>query len=175
MNPDPGLDELQKLRSAVSSEPRNAQLRYLLAAEMAQARDFQGAVLEFSAAIALDPMLHMARFQLGLLHLTLAQPDHMSAVLAPLEALGDDNALKHFKWGLESLAKEELERSIDNFRCGIELNSSNAPLNRDMQLIVDRVRAVLAEQADITTPAAPHAPESSVRTDFSLYSDATKH
>jgi tetratricopeptide (TPR) repeat protein len=174
MNRDPGPDELQRLKSAVSDEPRNAQLRYLLGAEMAQSQDFQGAVLEFSAAIALDPMLHTARFQLGLLHLTLAQPDHMSAVLAPLEALADDNALKHFKRGLESLAKEELDACIDKLRCGIELNHSNAPLNRDMQLIVDRVRSLLSEHAD-NAPDATEEAKSSVRTDFSLYSDATKH
>jgi cytochrome c-type biogenesis protein CcmH/NrfG len=55
-----GLDELRK---AVVNDPRNADLRYLLGAEMAQQKDYEGAVMEMSAAIAFNPLLHLARFQ----------------------------------------------------------------------------------------------------------------
>ena len=176
-NEDTG--ELQKLRSAVLNDPRNAELRYLLGAEMAQSRDYDGAILELSAAIALNPMLHVARLQLGLLHLTLAQPHHTIAVLAPLEDLGDADALKHFKRGLETLIKDEFDACIAHLERGIELNGANAPLNGDMQLIVDKVKVVVAERR----PSAP-PPElkpsdagdvSQVRTDFSLYNETTRH
>jgi tetratricopeptide (TPR) repeat protein len=178
MKQDDEGSELKKLRKAVLEEPRNAELRYLLAAEMAQAQDYEGAVLEFSAAIALNPMLHVARLQLGLLHLTLGQPHHTTAVLAPLEDLGDDDAIKHFKRGLEALIADAFESCLANLQRGIELNRSNAPLNRDMQLIIDRVHAFLAERAR-TKATAPDAPteeaEPRVRTDFSLYNETTKH
>lgn len=165
-------NELTQLRRAVLNDPRNAELRYLLAAEMAQKQDYEGAVLEFSAAVALNPMLHVARLQLGLLHLTLTQPQHTIAVLAPLEDLGDDVALKHFKRGLEALIRDDFAACVTSLRHGIELNHENEPLNRDMSLIIDKVTAVLSEQSAAASTAAAAA---EVRTDFSLYSSTTKH
>jgi len=178
MSQDEEINEVKKLRSAVLNDPRNAELRYLLAAEMAQAQDYEGAVLEFSAAIALNPMLHVARLQLGLLHLTLAQTHHTIAVLAPLEDLGDDEPLKYFKRGLEALIKDEFETCIVNLTHGIELNRSNTPLNGDMQLIIDKVAALLSERkAQAAEPASEQLASSDpvVRTDFSLYNETTKH
>lgn len=173
MSQDEKSDDVRKLRSAVVNDPRNAELRYLLAAEMAQTQDYEGAVLEFSAAIALNPHLHVARLQLGLLHLTLAQTHHTIAVLAPLEDLADDDALKHFKRGLEALIADDLDVCVTNLKHGIALNALNAPLNGDMQLLLDKVMTVLAER-DGSAPAT-RATDPQVRTDFSLYSEPTRH
>ena len=153
--------DLAQLRRAVLEEPRNGERRYLLGAELAQQRDYEGAVLEMSAAVALNPLLHVARLQLGLLHLTLAQPHHTIAVLAPLEELSDDSALKHFKHGLEALIRDDFDSCVRALEMGIAANRDNLPLNRDMQLIVERVKSVTAER-ESQDPAA-------VRTDFSLY------
>jgi tetratricopeptide (TPR) repeat protein len=171
MSQDEKSDDMQRLRRAVLNDPRNAELRYLLAAEMAQTQDYEGAVLEFSAAIALNPMLHVARLQLGLLHLTLAQTHHTIAVLAPLEDLADDDALKYFKRGLEALIKDEFDACVTNLQQGIALNTTNAPLNVDMQLLVDKVVAVLAEREGGSAAVA----DPQVRTDFSLYNEQTRH
>ena len=154
--------DLAQLRRAVLGEPRNGERRYLLGAELAQQRDYEGAVLEMSAAVALNPLLHIARLQLGLLHLTLAQPHHTVAVLAPLEELPDDSPLKHFKHGLEALIRDEFDSCVRALERGIALNHDNAPLNRDMQLIVERVKSITA-----ATRESPDAAD--VRTDFSLY------
>ena len=147
MNEELGVNEL---RRAVVNEPRNAELRYLLGAEMAQQKDYDGAVMEMSAAIALNPLLHIARFQLGLLHLTMARPDHAIAVLAPLENLDDHSALKHFKRGLESLIRDDFDHCMTHLRHGIELNHNNAPLNRDMTMLMGKV----ADAAAAATPIA---------------------
>ena len=160
-------DDLEQLRQAALQDPRNGRLRYLLGAEMAQQRDYAGAVLELSAAIALDPFLHAARLQLGLLHLTRNEPQHMLTVLAPLEELQDDSPLKHFKRGLEALARDDLSSCLAALRHGIGLNTQNAALNRDMALIVERVQALVDDRsAQIGTGAE--------RTDFSLYG-LTRH
>jgi cytochrome c-type biogenesis protein CcmH/NrfG len=42
----------EELRRAVVSDPRNAELRYLFGAELAQQRDYDGAVMEWTAAAA---------------------------------------------------------------------------------------------------------------------------
>jgi hypothetical protein len=163
-------DNLGALRRAVLDDPRNGEKRYLLGAELAQQRDYEGAVLEMSAAVALNPFLHVARLQLGLLHLTMAQPHHTVAVLAPLEELGDESPLKHFKRGLEALINDDFAGCIAALTRGIELNTQNAPLNGDMQLLIDRVQEVVRT----AQTARDEGAEDSVRTDFSAY-DVTRH
>jgi tetratricopeptide (TPR) repeat protein len=167
-----GVPQITELRHAVVNNPRNAELRYLLGAEMAQQKDYDGAVMEMSAAIALNPLLHTARFQLGLLHLTMGRADHAVAVLAPLENLDDTAPLKHFKRGLEALVRDDFSNCIVCLRSGIELNLDNAPLNVDMKLLLERVseefeRLAAAKQA--TNPLSATSDDSEVRTDFSLY------
>src|SRR3954469_3688746 len=94
--------DLQQIKSAVASDPGNAELRYLLGAELAQQRDYDGAVVEMRTALAIDPNLHFARLQLGLLYLTMARPDESLEIWGPLESLDDATALKSFKHGLEA-------------------------------------------------------------------------
>lgn len=165
--------EVAKLRRAVVHEPGNANLRYLLGVEMAQAKDYEGAVLELSAAVALDSALDMARFQLGLLQLTLGQVEQMRLVLAPLENASDDAPLKHFKRGLEALVTDDFATCLTCLRHGIELNRQNEALNHDMSLIVSKVAAIVAEAAG--QQSRSDQPAKTVRTDFSLYGDATRH
>lgn len=160
-------NDLAELRRAVLDDPRNGEKRYLLGAELAQQRDYESAVLEMSAAIALNPFLHVARLQLGLLHLTMAQPHHTVAVLGPLEELPDDSPLKHFKRGLEALISDDFAACVGSLERGLELNRDNAALNRDMRLIIDRVRPLSDASQDPRDPGA-------VRTDFSLYG-LTRH
>lgn len=172
--------ELAALRRAVLNDPRNGELRYLLAAHMAQQRDYDSAVLEFSAAIALNPQLHGARFQLGLLHLTLGQLQHAFTVLAPLEDLGDGAALKFFMRGLMALARDDFAACVENLRHGMHLNTDNEPLNRDMAMLLERVQTAgdkaLASQPAATAGAPGQTPADAdvVRTDFSLYGES-KH
>lgn len=158
--------DIAALRRAVLDDPRNGEKRYLLGAELAQQRDYDSAVLEMTAAIALAPFLHIARLQLGLLHLTMAQPHHTLAVLAPLEELPDEAPLKHFKHGLEALIRDDFVACAGALERGIALNKDNAPLNHDMQLILDQVRGLLAQAA---APPASQDAADAIRTDFSLY------
>jgi tetratricopeptide (TPR) repeat protein len=158
---------LEDLRRAVVNDPRNAELRYLLGAEMAQQKDYDSAVMEMSAAIALNPLLHVARFQLGLLHLTMARPDHATTVLGPLESLDDASSLKHFKRGLEALMKDDFANSVSHLREGIALNNENPPLNRDMNLLMEKINEAIAANESTHGSASADA----IRTDFSLYSN----
>jgi tetratricopeptide (TPR) repeat protein len=165
--PDDAASDLAELRQAALNDPSNGVLRYLLAAELADLQDYDGAVLEFSAAIALDPSLHIARLQLGLLQLTLARTDQTLAVLAPLEGLADDQPLKYFKRGLEALIYDDFQVCVQTLQQGIDLNTANPALNRDMSLIIERVREALNAPEALSTQEA-------VRTDFSLYG-VTRH
>jgi tetratricopeptide (TPR) repeat protein len=177
MNPP----DLQQIRAAVAQDPRNAELRYLLGAELAQQKEYEAAVVEMQAALQLDPKLHFARFQLGLLYLTMARPDHSIEIWAPLESLDESAALKFFKRGLEALIRDDFDTCVGMLRQGISLNTQNAPLNHDMTMVIDRVgEALVPGPVGIATPAAQAgqpAAANAVRTDFSLYGEpgGTKH
>ena len=162
----PPENDLARLEQATRNDAGNAELHYLLGAELAQAGDYPRAVVEMGRAIELQPELHTARFQLGLLHLTMAEPQHSLAVWAPLEQSGNP-ALKSFKRGLEALIRDELAACIGFLEAGIAANTVNPPLNRDMRLVIENTRRALQPQP---APAGPQA----VRTDFSLYGQSEK-
>jgi tetratricopeptide (TPR) repeat protein len=132
--------ELQRLRAAILREPANAELRYLLGAEHAQRQKYPEAVAAMHTALDINPKLHFARLQLGLLYLNLSQPDHSLAVWAPLEELDETAALKAFKRGLEALIRDDFPACIGYLQQGIDLNKHNATLNDDMSQLIERVR-----------------------------------
>jgi tetratricopeptide (TPR) repeat protein len=142
--------ELQRLRAAISRDPGNAELRYLLGAEHAQRREYPEAVAQIRTALDINPKLHFARLQLGLLYLTMSQPDDSIAVWAPLEELDESAALKAFKRGLEALIRDDFPTCIDYLQQGIDLNKQNATLNDDMSQLIERVRdgSVIAPAQD---------------------------
>lgn len=170
---DTSEEAITELRQAAANDPRNGELRYLLGVALAEHRRYQEAVLELSAALALNPLLHTARLQLGLLHLTMAQAHHASAVLAPLENLEDTAALKHFKRGLEALAVDDFGTALASLQRGMELNTENEPLNGDMKLIADRITAAMAANQGTESNDTAAQP-AGVHTDFSLYG-LTRH
>lgn len=160
--------ELQRLRAAIVRDPVNAELRYLLGAELAQRREYSEAVQQMRAALDIDPKLHFARLQLGLLYLSMSQPDVSLAIWAPLEELDENAPLKAFKRGLEALIRDDFPACIGFLQRGISLNKQNAPLNYDMSQLIDRVRDGSVIAAPV--PARQH-------TEFAVYGEpsGTKH
>jgi tetratricopeptide (TPR) repeat protein len=136
----PDSPELQRLRAAIVREPANAELRYLLGAELAQRHEYPEAVAAMHSALDINPKLHFARLQLGLLYLNMSQPDHSLAVWAPLEELDETAALKAFKRGLEALIRDDFPACIVYLQQGIDLNKHNTTLNDDMSQLIERVR-----------------------------------
>ena len=160
--------ELLRLRAAIVRDPGNAELRYLLGAELAQRREYPEAVAQMRTALDINPKLHFARLQLGLLYLTMSQPDDSLAIWAPLEELDETAALKAFKRGLEALIRDDFNACIGFLQQGIHLNKQNATLNDDMSQLIDRVR-------DGSVIAAPNS--ANLAPDFSQFGEpsGTKH
>jgi len=160
--------ELQRLRAAITREPGNAELRYLLGAELAQRREYPEAVRQMRTALEINPKLHFARLQLGLLYLTMSQPDDSLATWAPLEELDESAALKAFKRGLEALIRDDFSTCIGYLQRGIDLNKQNATLNDDMSQLIEKVR-----DGSVIAPPAASRPSD----DFTRYGEpsGTKH
>jgi tetratricopeptide (TPR) repeat protein len=168
--------ELARLVEAVQSDPTNAKNLYLLGAEFASLGRYDEAMQAMHHAVVLDPGLYMAHFQLGLLHLTSARPVEAIAAWAPLEALPHETYLRQFKEGLEALIRDDFAACIALLESGIRANPENSALNRDMAMLLERVRPALTEPSAAAAPTTPTADEpSAVRTDFSLYQRNTKH
>lgn len=125
-----------------------AKYLYMLGAEYAQIGMMDRAAEHMGQAIDMDPDLHTARFQLGLLHITCNQPAQALSVLAPLEKLPDDHAFHQFGVGLTYLLQDQLGACRAALTRGIELNSASAspnlPLNADMNKLLNS----LAELGD---------------------------
>jgi tetratricopeptide (TPR) repeat protein len=157
----------QQIEAAVAAEPGNASLRYLMAADRASQGRYEDALMEFRATLKLDPALHVARFQLGLLQLTMARPDDALGTWAPLEQLPTDAPLRHFRRGLEALIRDDFPGCIESLESGIRLNRENAPLNRDMAMVIERARTAMnGGPGDTSTSANP---SSVSQRDLSIY------
>jgi tetratricopeptide (TPR) repeat protein len=127
------------LKRALLQTPQQGRLHYLLGAEYAQIGLYERAIAAMTEAITLDSSLHLAIFQLGLLHLTQGQPELAAKVWLPLEELDAQAPLRLFSLGLQHLAKDEFIACKEKLLQGIQLNQSIPELNQDMQRILDQL------------------------------------
>ncbi len=128
------------LKRAIEKNPENANVVYFLAAEHAQIGLYERAMEGMERALQIDPALHTARFQLGLLYLTSARVEPALATLEPLTTLGDDSYFACFSLGLGHLIRDEFADCKRLLERGIELNQSNVPLNQDMLRIIEAIK-----------------------------------
>jgi tetratricopeptide (TPR) repeat protein len=167
MSSKPSLEELER---AVSSAPENAPLRYLLGATLASDQQYERAADEIMHALQLQPDLHTARLQLGLLYLTMGQPPSRSrAIWEPLEQLAPGSPLRLFKQGLEALVRDDFATCANLLEQGIHANHDNQPLNHDMELVLQVARQKLTPTQARSSETSGTLSEQQLRTDFSLY------
>lgn len=127
------------LKHAVAHHPEDARLHYLLGVEYAQVGMYDRALVSLEQAIAQDATLDMAVFQLGLLYLTLGQPEQAITAWGELDRLTAEAPLRLFRDGLAHLIRDDFAACRDLLIRGIETNPDNAALNADMQQILDRI------------------------------------
>jgi tetratricopeptide (TPR) repeat protein len=146
-------ESISLLKRAQNKAPKQGNIHYLLGAEHAQIGLYDRAAEEMTKAIELDPNLHTASFQLGLLHMTSGRVDEATKAWSHLDSLGQKNPLYLFKTGLMHLARDEFEPSMDNLRKGIQLNKTNDALNRDMLRVLGDVEKLVGAAKANATPA----------------------
>jgi tetratricopeptide (TPR) repeat protein len=134
-------EAIEYLKRAVALVPRDAKVAYFLGAEHAQIGLYDRAIEDISRAVEIDPQLHAAHFQLGLLYLLQGRVENAINAWRPLDRLGEGDALFHFKTGLEHLARDEFPGCRAHLERGLALNRSNSALNTDMQRVLDELSA----------------------------------
>jgi hypothetical protein len=144
----------QCLLQAMQLQPGSATPHFLLGANCAQSGLNDQAEAAFIACLSRAPDFLIARFQLGLLQLTNSRAATAHATWEPLLALGDDHYLKLFVQGFLAILHADKGAAQDFICRGIALNSEIPPLNRDMQGVLGRLDALVAEP-ETSPPVAP--------------------
>lgn len=139
-------------RTAVQEEPTSPLPSFLLGAELAQAGRIEEAIQAYATATLIAPEVHMARYQLGLLQFTSGQAALSLVTWQPLLALPATDPLSAFVKGFAEMASDRFVEALGHFRSGQALNTENAPLNADIQMVIDRIEALRHSQG--ATPSA---------------------
>jgi tetratricopeptide (TPR) repeat protein len=143
---------LRLFTQASAEQPSSGLPHFLMGAELAQAGRIAEAEAAFANAVLLAPDLAIARYQLGLLQFTSGRAALALVTWQPLFTLPNSEPLQRFVHGFAALAQDSFQEALALFREGMAANTSNAPLNKDIQLVIDEVEKLLAKSG--TAPAA---------------------
>lgn len=134
---------LAYLKEAAARADVSAQALFMLGSEYAQLGMLPDAKAAMHRAVEQDSELWIARFQLGMLHLTSGEPDAAKASWAPFDHMAahhPDAHLAAFRQGMLHLMADEFDLAVRALRNGVELNSRNEPLNGDMRRVIDAIQ-----------------------------------
>ncbi|MFT3736038.1 MAG: hypothetical protein QM776_13600 [Rhodocyclaceae bacterium] len=151
---------LKSIQSAHQDAPNYAAAMFFLGSEYAQIGMYDRGVEEMTRAVEMAPEFHIARFQLGLLHLTSGRPLPAQEMWEPLGSLAEDHPetyLRVFKDGLEALIGDRFDECRALLQRGQAINTLNLPLNADMQKIIDALPSSDGEPGAGSDAAAPEA------------------
>ncbi|MGE5566078.1 MAG: tetratricopeptide repeat protein [Parcubacteria group bacterium] len=138
---------LEALDALLGEYPNDGRLHFLQGSLLAGAKRYPEARAAMAKAVEAAPGFALARFQYGLLELTSGNAAIAQDILLPLATLPADHYLRTFASGLNHLIRDEFAATIERLEEGIAQNTENAPLNRDMQMLIDECRNKLGEQA----------------------------
>lgn len=172
------ISHLKDLQQFHRNAPQYADATYFLGAEYAQIGMYDRAVEQMSDAVAIAPHMSIARFQLGLLHLTSGRVDAARlawSALGEIESTHPDYYLHLFKDGMEALAEDRFEDCKQLLTQGQGMNKANIPLNGDMQRVLDSLPKDAAEPPVGTSVDETPEGEQQEHLFLSAYKNKTSH
>lgn len=125
------------LKEGVEKFSDDPKIAYVLGAEYAQIGMFEKAEFEMRRAIELDPTLHTASFQLGLMLLTQGRNQDAALSWEALNVLPETHCLWLFKTGLNHMVAEENELARKFLEEGIQANDFSPELTKDMLMVLE--------------------------------------
>lgn len=150
---DDSTDGVLAIDRALNDHPIDPRLHFLKGSLLIGLKRFIEAHDALSRAIEIAPDFALARFQLGFFELTSGEAATALETWRPLHGLPGGTWLLRFVQGLEHLIADRFEACIAALQEGIAANTENLPLNNDMELIIQKCRALLAEEHDAESPA----------------------
>lgn len=152
---------LAYLKEAGSRPDASPQALFMLGSEYAQIGLMDDAKASMARAVEAGPDFAIARFQLGMLHVTSGEVDAAKAVWAPLDALGAEHPqayLAAFHKGMRHLVADEFDDALAALNAGLAQNQENEALNKDMRQVIDAIEH-LPGRSPQTPEAAALQPE----------------
>ncbi len=152
-------DALGLLQRAIERDPKDGNPHHLRGAILASQGEPGKAIEAMAQALALNPQLTGARFQLGLLHFTSGNVFEAQSVWQAFDELDARHPLRLFKTGMLHLAKDEFEDCVAKLEQAISL-CSVASINKDMRRVIEKVRAVVpAKPPEVRESGARNNPQ----------------
>lgn len=137
-------DGLLRLEAVIRDHPRDARLHFLRGSLLAGAQRYAEARTVMGRAVELAPDYPIARYQLGFLEFTSGDTVAAAVTWAPLQRLGLNAPLALFAQGLQLLTQDRFAEAVAVLEDGIARNTELPPVNNDIQLIIDGVKALMA-------------------------------
>ena len=141
-------EQLGSVDALLARFPDDARLHFLRGSILAGDRRYIEAHGALKRAVELAPDYAIARFQLGFFQLTSGETASALDTWGRLDGLSDGHYLRKFVDGLRCLIRDDFEGVIAHLSEGIALNGENAPLNQDMDLLLEQVRPLAAAARD---------------------------
>ncbi|GEM_PF-664161 len=138
-------EAIGRLKRLIELDPENANAHCLLGAEHAELGLFDRAATELEHAIALNPSLAVAHFQLGLIHFIRNDSQKANDCWIQLNGLPESAALDAFSKSLLLATSGELKGALAEIQRGLTSNPSEA-LARDMNKIKAQIEDQLQQQ-----------------------------
>ena len=142
------------LKHALEQWPDHAAALYLLAVQHAEIGLHERAIAGMQAALALQPGLETARFQLGLLLLDTHRSADARQHFALLAAGSIDHGLQAYSKAMLALVDQNPLEAQTQLRAGLSQPPSNAALSQLMQRLLDD----LASQTSTVPPQPATTP-----------------
>ena len=128
---------IRYLKEGLEISP-SAKFYYILGAQHAEIGMHERAVEEMSKALELDDSMDTARFQLGLLKMTMNDVEGAKSTWSQLDALGKDEPLRLFKNAIEEAVSGNFAAALEIAQRGVDANKDNPALNTDMNNLIKR-------------------------------------
>ncbi|MGM9485044.1 tetratricopeptide repeat protein [Roseateles sp. NT4] len=153
---------LAYLKEASGRTDVSPQALFMLASEYAQLGMLPEAKATMSKSVEAGSNFPLARFQLGMLHVTSGEIEAAKTAWAPLGALDPQHPqayLATFRRGMLHLVAEEFNAAVQALEEGISQNQDNLPLSGDMRKIIDAVEHLPGHESSrsAASPAAADA------------------
>lgn len=132
---------LNYLNQALAHEPNNPAIRYFLAAEHAELGLFERACSGMEEALALDPNMDIARFQLSLVYLQLQRTEEARNMFGILHSQTQEESLRDFADAYLHLLDEKRDAAIRLFEQGLA-DCKNLALKGDMTRVLTSLKSV---------------------------------
>lgn len=129
-------EALSLFQEASIAAPAWAIPHFLLGSEYAAQGEMEKAEAAFANAVLLDPQLHIARYQLGLLQFSSGRAAAALVTWQPITELQGEQGMADFVRGFAAMAQENLDEARSHFASGLAAPDVNPAVASDIHKVI---------------------------------------